>query len=99
MLKMEIKRKHKEVNDLKGQLELYANGDRRIEDEFGKSLQEIIEDYRRVDQRRTLLQSKSVKVLQQWRDDPSRRTSNLHDRPDPPKPPPDAKKKTNASIK
>jgi phage repressor protein C with HTH and peptisase S24 domain len=66
-LKMEIKRKQKEITDLRLQLDQYANGDRKIEDEFGKSLQEIIEDYRKVDQRRTLLQSKSVKVLQQWR--------------------------------
>lgn len=32
MLKMEIKRKQKEVNDLRKELDQYINGDRRIED-------------------------------------------------------------------
>lgn len=77
---MEIKRKQKEVNDLRTQLQQYATGDKKIEDEFGKSLHEIIEDYRKVDQRRTLLQSKSAKVLQQWREDTSRRTSHFEEK-------------------
>jgi hypothetical protein len=64
VLKMEIKRKQKEINDLKKELDEYASGDKRIEDEFGKSLDQIIEEYRQLAGRRTLQQSKSVKVLQ-----------------------------------
>lgn len=64
MLKMEIKRKQKEVNDLRKELDQYINGDRKIEDEFGKPLEDIIEEYRLLG-RKTLLQSKSVKALHQ----------------------------------
>ena len=37
-LKMDIKRKQKEIADLKKQLEQYIDGDKKLEDEFGKSL-------------------------------------------------------------
>ena len=40
---MDIKRKQKEIHDLKKELEDYVRGDRRIEEEFGRTLQQIIE--------------------------------------------------------
>lgn len=64
VLKMEIKRKQKEVNDLKKELEQYIAGDRKIEDEFGKTLDQVIEEYRHSAGRRTLQQSKSVRLMQ-----------------------------------
>ena len=58
---MDIKRKQKEIVDLRKELEDYVRGDRRIEEEFGRALQQIIEDYR--SERKMLQQSKSVKNL------------------------------------
>lgn len=65
---MDIKRKMKEIADLKKDLEVYISGDKRIEEEFGKPLEELIEDYREINRRRSLQQSKSVKVLQKWKE-------------------------------
>ena len=42
-------------------MEDYVRGDRRIEEEFGRTLQQIIEEYR--SERKMLQQSKSVKNL------------------------------------
>lgn len=61
---MEIKRKQKEVVDIKKELDEYINGDKKIEDEFGKSLDQIIEEYRQFAGKRMLQQSKSVKIFQ-----------------------------------
>jgi hypothetical protein len=68
LLKMDIKRKMKEIADLKKDLEVYISGDKRIEEEFGKPLEELIEDYREINRRRSLQQSKSVKVLHKWKE-------------------------------
>ena len=64
ILKMEIKRKQKEVSDIRKELDDFLNSDKKIEDEFGKTLTQIIEEYRQYAGRRTLQQSKSVKYLQ-----------------------------------
>ena len=61
---MEIKRKQKEVSDIRKELDDFLNSDKKIEDEFGKTLTQIIEEYRQYAGRRTLQQSKSVKYLQ-----------------------------------
>lgn len=68
-LKMDIKRKQKEILDLKKEVDQYASGDRKIEDEFGKSLDQIIEEYRSFAGRRMLQQSKSVKLFQRPEED------------------------------
>jgi hypothetical protein len=77
---MEIKRKQKEINDLKKDLEQYMNGDKKIEDEFGKSLEEIIEEYRQLHGRKTLLQSKSAKMLQPWKEEGTKRTPHMEEK-------------------
>jgi hypothetical protein len=42
-LKMDIKRKQKEITDLKKELDEYVSGDKKIEEEFGKNLEQVIE--------------------------------------------------------
>lgn len=62
-LKMDIKRKQKEITDLKKELDEYVSGDKKIEEEFGKNLEQVIEEYRNLCERRMLHQSKSVKNI------------------------------------
>lgn len=62
-LKMDIKRKQKEITDLRKELDLYVSGDKKIEEEFGKNLEQVIEEYRNLCDRRMLHQSKSVKLI------------------------------------
>lgn len=63
-LKMDIKRKQKEIMDLRKDLDEYISGDRRIEQEFGKTLVQVINEYRESLERKILHQSKSAKVIQ-----------------------------------
>ena len=67
-LKMEVKRKNKEVLDLQRDVDQFMSNDRKIEEEFGKTLDEIISEYRESIGRKSLLHSKSHHVLQKWKE-------------------------------
>lgn len=71
-LRLEIKMKHKEVIDLKDQIEQFEEGDSRLEQQFGKSLDEIIKEYRELLKRQTnTSQIKSVRNINRFKEQDS----------------------------
>lgn len=61
--------KHKEVIDLKDQIEQFEQGDSRLEQQFGKNLDEIIKQYRELLKKQThTSQIKSVRNINRFKE-------------------------------
>ena len=64
ILKMEVKKKQKEVLDLKEELRLYIKGDMKVEEEFGRSINQIIEEYRSFSAQKKLQHFKITRIVE-----------------------------------
>ncbi len=75
-LRLEIKMKHKEIVDLKEQIELFQKGDQKIEEEFGKSLDDIIKEYRQIAKKQAVA-TMSMRNIQKYKDSDHFRNAHI----------------------
>lgn len=66
-LRLEIKMNHKEIVDLKQQLKEYEESDRKIEEEFGISLDKIIKEYREIIKKQQVCPIKSNRSITRYK--------------------------------